>query len=375
MSEPLFPSPWIPIFLALLIWVGIVFLYRYYSRLSWTFSVIFALVLGFVVVMVLPRLFNAPTPMGSPELGFFLRAVTLAIGFALAGRVLHGWIGQPLSREEKAPDSLGFRTWLSPLNVLLAIAFAAGVWRFFEQPFFSVLLVTLGLLAARPLFASLASAEGRLAEDGDVDSTPTPIDLNADRDRVLRMLEEDKITPDEGAELLKALGDDSSSSPALPPRRQRFLLCGAFLVLVGFLLPWISVNPGRELSSVMDSISSPLLSGMQDVEIQTSTVHANGGDIENGLGWIILFAGLGTAVIWLFAPSIEQSTKRTLSLLALGVGSLILLYLLASVFRHLSIGFPVVVAGYVLLGLGVFRGMNSGKSVAEERVPASPPAT
>jgi hypothetical protein len=84
-----------------------------------------------------------------------------------------------------------------------------------------------------------------------------PTHLGREREKVLEMLESGKITVDESAELLHALGANPTT-PEMPrapmTRAGRLVLCGAGLVLVGFLLPWFSFSPAAELSRTMEDL-------------------------------------------------------------------------------------------------------------------------
>ena len=349
------------------------FIFRVYSGLKWKGAILLAV--ACTVVFVGPVVFMVTDDSRQMEQHMLryrhersmdeaMAKAILALPFALLcgtailAKLYQKWISEILTDGERQPGGNGFRAWFRVGNLVLALLFAASTSIAFDLPFFSLLMLSLGVFALYPLIKTLSCAEASLESEPTNGPTAPPIDTNAERDRVLRMLEQEKISPDDGADLLKAIGQGPDrTSPPVPAPQQRFFLAGALLVVFGFLLPWIAIDPGKELSSAMRKFSAPGLPAMSEVvpTIKTGTHYIRGGDLEHGLGWIVLIAGLATPAIWLFARSLDLTTKKTISLLALGIGGILLLYILSSAFRHLSFGFPVVLVGYALLTVAVFR--------------------
>src|SRR5207237_882408 len=135
-------------------------------------------------------------------------------------------------------------------------------------------------------------------------AAPAPVaeDLSAEREKIVSMLEAGKLTPEESAELLQALGE-SSRRP--PPRQvpltgsQRLVLMGASLVVLGFFFPWFVVNPGEEAGRMMQQmqkqmnvpVNSPFGGGsvpFAEGQLMMPSISLAGGEIPRGLGWATL---------------------------------------------------------------------------------------
>lgn len=288
-----------------------------------------------------------------------LFAVPLGLKLYLA------WMGIHISEEEKAPGAAGIRAWLSPANVIFAgLTAGCAAWGYGCQ-FFGVLLLLIGALLIQPLIGSMKAAQPLSQPQ------PSPT-LAPEREKVLSMLEAGKITAEESAELLNALGATQSAASADKPApissQQRLALLGAGLVLVGFFLPWFSINLGKEVEQVMQGLQGalsnfpgihlpqnipglggfPAGSGNAPVRLSTPTIQIRGGDVDHGLGWLVLVLGLGTAVLPIAAKQLEPSLRRTISLVALGACAIILLYLIVDNFRIINAGAPIALVGIVI---------------------------
>lgn len=140
-------------------------------------------------------------------------------------------------------------------------------------------------------------------------------DLHAERLRVLKMMEEGKVSAEECAELLEAL-----DVPAPPPPRRKgmtparvWAAVGAGLVFVGFLLPWFWIG-------------------------QLQGGYLCGGDMPHAMGWIILVFALAAVMIPKWRPGVF--------LLILGLA--ILGFLAFNFHGHLVLGPWVVCLGYLI---------------------------
>lgn len=296
-----------------------------------------------------------------------------------AVRFFNKWTGKNLTDAEKTPSGQGIRTWLGAGNVTLAVLISLCAWQGYDYSFWAILALTIGLVIAYPLINMIA--KGTLPE------APTPsVDLSAERQRVLKLLEEGKITAEESAELLSALGQ------TVPPVRvsaavtgeQKLMLIGLLVVLVSFFLPWLSINPGEELGRAMGQMQNMMPSVQtlpgsqvpmnpphnmpsvppfvmpsgenfsQNFNLSTSSIRISGGDVANHLGWAVLLLGMGATAVS-FMGSVRFGTRKTVSLVTLGLGAIILAYLLTSCFRYVSAGIVVAMVGYLLLAIGTVR--------------------
>ena len=91
------------------------------------------------------------------------------------------------------------------------------------------------------------------------------------------------------------------------------------------------------------------------LNMDTGTTNIAGGDVGYGLGWIVLLLGLGVAVLPYIAANLDPGTLRKAGLVGLGIGTLILLYLLSDLIRYVNIGIFLVLAGDVLEFIGTLR--------------------
>jgi hypothetical protein len=207
---------------------------------------------------------------------------------------------------------------------------------------------------------------------------PTPpitVDpLSDDRQRVLKLLEENRITADESAELLNALGQTKATTPVPSlnfTTQNKLLLIGAAIVFVGFLLPWFAINLGQEMGRLthptqMNRMTRPTqwtfytpqpVQGAipgQAFNIQTATSYISGGDVARGLGWLILFAAVAVACLPLI-DRLSDHARRTTSFILLALGAALLLYLLSSSWRHVHVGIVIVIGGYILQTVALLR--------------------
>lgn len=250
--------------------------------------------------------------------------------------------------------------WLTPGDGILSLLLAACAAWGWGWSFFGVLLLSLLALASHHLYHKKIVVEPPPSLREEATSA-------GERGKVLAMLDAGKITAAESAELLNALAGSGSATPApaerganMPLGRQ-LLLAGGALVLVGFFLPWFSFSPGQEMQNLMGQMGGMGLmpNGQQfrqQVEQMTPpTVQVSGGDIGHGLGWLVLVLGLGTAVLPYFLPSLAEELWRRIAFFTLGVGGIVLVYLLHDSIHLAGIGIVVVLVGYVAEAAGVLQ--------------------
>ena len=309
-----------------------------------------------------------------PEVILAVACSGLLVVFAvpLIVRLHSKWVGRNLTDDEKLPTVQGVRAWLGGGNVALALLVSLCAWLGHGYSLWGVLALCTGLVLAYPVFNILASG----AEPAPAAAPP---DLSSERQRVLRLLEEGKIAADEGAELLSALGQSAAPPPdaaaghAMATGR-KMALVGAGVVLVSFFLPWFSVNVGQEMArlpntfqfeaTAPDWVSSPRLPTPR-LRVTTGTVHVSGADVRYGLGWTALIAAVGVAVLPYVATSAKRRTQQVISFVALGLGGVILLYLLIQGMRYVSIGLIGAIGGYVLELVGIGTGRRAPQHTAE----------
>jgi hypothetical protein len=215
---------------------------------------------------------------------------------------------------------------------------------------------TFGLLLAYPLL-NLASHPARPAPAGPVE------DLSGEREKVLQLLEAGKINAVESAELLNAL---SPGAPPPPPPvaefnpQRKMVLLGAVLLLAGFFLPWFSLDPSamvNDLAAQFQQSMGGLMPAnvLPHINLPGGTVQIRAGDLAHGLGWWILALGMGAAVLPFFATTLAASMQKKIILAALGVGVILLIYLLSDSIKYVSYGLLPVLAGYALEVVGTLK--------------------
>jgi hypothetical protein len=190
-------------------------------------------------------------------------------------------------------------------------------------------------------------------------------DLSLEREKIVSMLEAGKLTPDESAELLQALSETSRAQAERPvalTASQRLILIGASLVVFGFFLPWFVFNPGKEAGKVMDQVKVAFGPTFEEhgvpfpyPKLQTENVTMSGGEIQRGLGWGALLLAGAAALLPYITKRLDQETIRTIRILCLGVGGLIVVYLLTQNIRYVGVGLVIAVSGYILEIVGVMR--------------------
>ena len=291
----------------------------------------------------------------------FCATLLLLTAVPFVTRLYRKWIGGHLTEAEKLPGIDGVRAWLSVGNIICAALIPICVWQVFSYSPFAIAALTFGLLLAYPLL-NMASHQ----------TQPAPIspaeDLSSEREKVLQLLEAGKISAVESADLLNALGHSATppSKPAaeINPQRKTVLL-GAALLLIGFFLPWFTINTGEEMNRVFSQFQQNMNQQMPNMPMNgnvpinfpqiNSTVRVSGGDIGHGLGWWILLLGIGAAVLPFFATTLEAAMQKKIILAALGIGAILLIYTLSDAIRFVSFGILLVLAGYVLELVGTLK--------------------
>jgi hypothetical protein len=172
----------------------------------------------------------------------------------------------------------------------------------------------------------------------------------SERQRVLTMLDNGKITTSECAELLSALnyGEKPRTSQAAAAP-QKLALIGAALLLIGFFLPWFSFNPQAEANRLAQSLPmGQNLAGMFNNVVTSQTVRISGGEVQHGLGWLVLLLGVGVAALPYLAVNMSEQTRQRATLAGLVAGAIILLYLITQNLRYVSFGIFLAMIGYGL---------------------------
>jgi hypothetical protein len=279
---------------------------------------------------------------------------------ALGVKLYEKWVNGRTSEAERRPGAEGVRAWIGGWNLILVLGILVCNTMGYGYLSIVAALFVAALVLAYPLSVAATSRPGAAGmpamAGGGADLTP-------ERERVLRMLEEGKVTAEEAAELLSALGHTIPAEPSVEPWTpgRKLVMAGAAVVLVGFFLPWFSFNPGAEVRRMMGQAATSMgmdaraIPGTDMVETGGATVHVAGGDIGHGLGWIMLALALGAAVTPFVATGLPREQRRVVMLVALAAGGIVGLYLLTGNFSRVDLGLPIVLVGYGVEAFGVVR--------------------
>lgn len=295
----------------------------------------------------------------------------IAVPFVV--RLWSKWVQGNLTEEERTPGAVGWRAWFRGGNIIAALIIAVLASKGFMIPLPLMLLATFGALAVYPAILSVGEMPAPSSESPPISGD----NLAMEREKVLSMLEAGKISAEESAELLTALGATvrhAQAAPVAMTSAQRLVLVGAAVLLIGFFLPWLVFNPGKELNHMMGNVTTHMQNmmppgmtapqGMPDFHNLASQgmfpqvnmeVQIAGGSIGKGMGWMALGMGLLAALLPYFARAMDDPTQRLVRFLALGGGAAIILYVFTSAPRSVGIGLIVAALGIALEFVGVAR--------------------
>lgn len=339
--------------------------------------------------------------------GSFLGALAYYLGFglfwvlaiAMAVKLYEKWVNGRLTDAERAPGAEGLRAWLSRSNLVVCVALAACVLATTSRPGASVvvLLIAIGLVLAYPTYWFLTTASPAAAPAPHDAARGT--DLSPERERVLRLLEQGRISADESAELLTALA--ATLPPPVAPLvepwtpQRKLLAAGAATVLVAFFLPWYAFNLAAEVQRITDQLHGQMQGQLNSfmggnpeqfgmAEVGTAAINvpqgfpghvtfrpANGGlarpvasaedikvpggDVQYGLGWVALLLGLTAAGLPYVATGLSRPTQQTVTRVAVVGGIVLIVYLITRSLSAVSYGLPLALVGFALQGAGLLR--------------------
>jgi hypothetical protein len=301
------------------------------------------------------------------------------LAIALAAKVYRAAILSKATPQEQASGVAGFRAWLSPLNVITVLCIAVSAYIALDYDYFAVSIMGICALLAYPLINTVSqqSIPATTAPDAGM-----PLKAPAEeRQRVLALVESGKISAEDGAELLTALAQSQAASANGPgdtvSGARRVMLVGAAVVLVGFFLPWFTLNITTGLSEMINGARqsfalipggvvpvlpqpAPADNSMQGPVANMTQTTVRGGDVQHGLGWMILAAALVAACLPFFwiSPGAEPRHLRNATLAILAVGSVIAIYVLSGSFNAITSiepGFVLAMAGYAIVWIGTLR--------------------
>jgi hypothetical protein len=286
-----------------------------------------------------------------PTIGFFA-GLFAALSLVLLVKIHSKWIAGRLTDAEKKPGLEGARAWLGTGNLVLVALLSLLAWLVFDYSTVSTALLGLLVLLTYPGLVSIAAF---LRE-------PPPPPANAsERQRVLTMLDNGKITTSECAELLSALNySEKPLAAAVPTAPSKLALIGTALLFIGFFLPWFSVNPQAEATRLAQSLPMGReFATLVNNNLNLQSVHISGSEVQHGLGWLVLLLGLSVAALPYLPLNLSEGMRQRATLVGLLAGAVILVYLLTENLRFVSFGLLLVLLGYGLqLAATLHRGAD-----------------
>ena len=310
--------------------------------------------------------------------------VVLIIPLAL--RLYGKWTGRNLTDQEKQPGIEAVQAFLGGRTLPLALLVAVCLWLGYDWPFWPTLLGLVALVVSYPLINTLLNTPDTA---GAGQASAYSEDVSDERDSVMKLLEEEKISAEEAAELISALGTGAApaglagQSPALTGGARKAAIIGAVLVAVGFFLPWFSVDVGKEMSRMQKGLWSSMKGftppgfnahapqmppeAMPTPAPSGVITRAAGPDIDKGLGWVVLLGATGAALLLFLPTKLTAKQTQMICLAVLAFGGLVIAYILTEgEIRHASLGIVAVGIGYAIQFAGVASARRSPTGAAPE---------
>ncbi|MHC4543792.1 MAG: hypothetical protein ACYTDW_04320 [Planctomycetota bacterium] len=163
-------------------------------------------------------------------------------------------------------------------------------------------------------------------------------DNAAERDKILKMMEEGKINTQEGTELLDAIGRSSAMRGEEKfSRVDMVMLIGVALVVLGFFLPWVYIRMG-EMPGPFGRVS-----GYQ------AGYHAG------AMGWAVLIIVIASAIPIFITPKNFLYKISMLQIFLILIGTILVISILVQAGGKLGPGLIFCLVGFVveLFGSGV----------------------
>lgn len=277
-----------------------------------------ALLAGAYILIMSRRMDASPLLLDRDH---WLVAVAILVGCFL----ITAWLGDVID------------LWLSdgraprPLTALIGFTLAVVVGLTFGISVELCILIAALAMFGRYLWVKAASVpRDRFA------ATPPATASDLERERVLTMLENGSVTPEEAAELLSALGE-RTSAPARIESPNRVLIAAGLLV-VGFCLPWFHFRHSVPRGFAIDP-------GLIPAETRID-LWVNGAGVGGAIGWFILVLGLMVSLLPVACPQMQMELRRKLSLVGTIVGLILIGYIALPAIQHLAVGLLLLSAGY-----------------------------
>jgi hypothetical protein len=163
-------------------------------------------------------------------------------------------------------------------------------------------------------------------------SSPSNAQVNVvERNRILQMVEDGKISTDEGTELLEAMGRSTAlQGQDKFSRTDIAVLCGVALVVLGFFLPWVYVT----------------IPGMSDLFGRASAYQA--GYHAKAIGWAVFIIAILSAVPVFVTPRNFLYKISMLQIFLILVGLVLVVSVLIRAGENLGAGLIFCLVGFIV---------------------------
>jgi hypothetical protein len=159
----------------------------------------------------------------------------------------------------------------------------------------------------------------------------------AERSRILKMVEEGKMSADEGRELLDAMGRSSAlRGQDKFSRLDIAVLCGVALVVLGFFLPWAYIRMPA-VATTFDNTSI-----FEQVSAYQAGYHVG------TIGWAVLVIAIVSAIPIFVTPKDLLYKISMLQVFLTLVGGVLVVSVLVRVGGHLGVGLIFCLAGFIV---------------------------
>jgi len=164
-------------------------------------------------------------------------------------------------------------------------------------------------------------------------SSPSNAKVNVvERNRILQMVEDSKISTEEGTELLDAMGRSSAlQGQDKFSRTDIAVLCGVALVVLGFFLPWVYVNWTKQIPG-----SFARVSGYQ------------AGYHVGAIGWAVFIIAVLSAVPVFVTPRNFLYKISMLQIFLILLGLVLVVSVLIRVGENLGAGLIFCLVGFIV---------------------------
>ena len=241
-------------------------------------------------------------------------------------------------------------SWVKSLWISASVATVPGVlWVIRAGSPAAMILGFLPILIVAVCIFSRKFIEG-MDDSGNVNT--------AERQRTLEMVQEGKISAEEGAELLDALGRSNAMlGQDKFSRLDMLILAGVAIAVLGFFLPWVHINIryfSQSQLQQLDKMSAPLY----DINKSMHDVYGEGiyqsGYQTGAIGWAVLIVAIIGAVPVFITPKNFLYKISMLQIFLLLLGGALVISLLLRTGSRMGAGLPVCLAGFVLALLACF---------------------